>query len=54
MDEDTILNKADQFRKTVIQDLHSYSTEGFRTLVIAMRTISDKEYKRFLTLYGTL
>jgi magnesium-transporting ATPase (P-type) len=34
-------------KQNIIEDLHRYSCEGFRTLVIAMKQITDEEYLKF-------
>jgi phospholipid-translocating ATPase len=38
-------------REVVKKDLHRYSCEGYRTLVIASKKLNDSEYKGFETVY---
>lgn len=35
------------YKASIIEDLHSYSCEGYRTLVIAMRRVPVQEFVKF-------
>lgn len=37
-----------QLRESVVQDLHSYSCEGYRTLVIGMKRLTPTEVDQFM------
>lgn len=46
--------EADSYKQSIIDDLYRYSCEGFRTLVIAMRAVSDNEYIIFDKVHSNL
>ncbi|CAG8848540.1 7449_t:CDS:1, partial [Racocetra persica] len=45
------LSENNPFVDQTVQHLEDYATEGLRTLCIAMREISDEEYRQWSTIY---
>ena len=40
-----------KFKEDIIGDLYKYSCDGYRTLVIAQKQVSESEYKGFEAVY---
>ena len=54
LDKISFTKSPQKYKASIIEDLHSYSCEGYRTLVIAMRGVPIQEFIKFENIYQQL